>query len=79
MISACLSAVARGLVRRGIARAAAARLLRIDRETVERVLRRRDPIPELIVTRRCPDCGGLVTGLVCLACRTRQTKRSGGR
>ncbi len=49
------------------------RLFRLDRGTVSRILsQRRIPfVSRLQITRRCPDCGALMTP-PCLACQLRQ-------
>lgn len=50
-----------------------ARLFRLDRGAVGRILRGRQPpsAPKLEILRRCPDCGGMVIW-PCRACTLRR-------
>lgn len=68
MIPDSLAIVCLGLVRRGMNNSAAARILRIDRETHARAAKRPLRIHRLKIVRRCPGCGALISTLVCLRC-----------
>lgn len=64
--------LARYFDRRGVSHRAIARLLRIDRGTVKRLLGRPPSHPpSLVIVRKCPECGAYVRW-PCRVCRLRK-------
>ncbi len=70
------NAIVRYLARRGVAQRAIARIMRIDRGTVQSVLRGKSGhgFGAVVVVRRCPRCGGLTTW-PCRLCRMKDLRK----